>query len=101
MCLEFRGKYLVITDKSSSLHLVSGNNSIYKCRSSFPEVFCKKLVLRDVAKFMGTQLCQSLYFNNVAGCGLLVLKDFVGKHNKTSYFGLKVLCRWESFEGVN
>ena len=36
-------------------------------RSSCPEVFCKKDVLRNFAKFTGKHLCQSLYFNKVAG----------------------------------
>ena len=32
-----------------------------------PEVFCKKGVLRNFAKFTGKHLCQSLFFNQVAG----------------------------------
>ena len=36
-------------------------------RSSRLEVFCKKGVLRNSAKFTGEHLCQSLFFNNVAG----------------------------------
>ena len=36
-------------------------------RSSRPEVFCKKRVLRNFAKFKGKNLCQSLFFNKVAG----------------------------------
>ena len=36
-------------------------------RSSRPEVFCKKGVLRNFRKFTGKHLCQSLFFNNVAG----------------------------------
>ena len=36
-------------------------------RSSRPEVFCKKRVLRNFAKFTGKHLCQSLSFNKVAG----------------------------------
>ena len=36
-------------------------------RSSCPEVFYKKGVLRNFAKFTGKHLCQSLFFNNVAG----------------------------------
>ena len=35
-------------------------------RSSRPEVFCKKGVLKNVAKFTGKHLCQSLLFNKVA-----------------------------------
>ena len=38
-------------------------------RSSRPEVFCKKGVLRNVTKFTGKHLCQSLFFNKVAGLG--------------------------------
>ena len=37
-----------------------------KHRSSRPEVFCKKSVLRNFAKFTGKHLCQSLFFNKVA-----------------------------------
>ena len=32
-------------------------------RSSRPEVFCKKSILRNFAKFTGKHLCQSLFFN--------------------------------------
>ena len=35
-------------------------------RSRRPEVFCKKDVLRNFAKFTGKHLCQSLFFNKVA-----------------------------------
>ena len=36
-------------------------------RTSCPEVFCKKGVLRNYTKFTGKLLCQSLYFYKVAG----------------------------------
>ena len=36
-------------------------------RSSRPEVFCKKGVLRNFAKFTGKHLCQGRIFNKVAG----------------------------------
>ena len=36
-------------------------------RSSRPEVFFRKGVLRNFAKFTGKRLCQSLFFNKVAG----------------------------------
>ena len=36
-------------------------------RSSCPEMFCEKGVLRNFSKFTGKHLCQSLFFNNVAG----------------------------------
>ena len=35
--------------------------------SSRAEVFCKKGILRNFAKFTGKHLCQSLFFNKVAG----------------------------------
>ena len=38
-------------------------------RSSRPEVFCKKVVLRNFAKFTGKHLCQSLFFIKVEGLG--------------------------------
>ena len=38
-------------------------------RSSRPEVFCKKSVLENSAKFTGKHLCQSLLFNKAAGLG--------------------------------
>ena len=46
--------------------------SARKCclsRSSRPEVFCEKGVLRNFAKFTGKHLFQSLFFNKVAGSG--------------------------------
>ena len=36
-------------------------------RSSRTEVFCKRVVLRNFAKFTAKHLCQSLFFNKVAG----------------------------------
>ena len=41
--------------------------SLSKQRSSQPEVFCKKFVFRNFAKFKGKHLCQSRFFNKVAG----------------------------------
>ena len=35
-------------------------------RSSLPDLFCKKGVLGNFAKFTGKHLCQRLYFNKVA-----------------------------------
>ena len=42
-------------------------------RSSCPEVFCKKDVLRNFAKFTGKHLCQSFFFDKVAGLRLAIL----------------------------
>ena len=36
-------------------------------RTSRPEVLCKKVVLGNFAKFTGKHLCQSFFFNKVAG----------------------------------
>ena len=36
-------------------------------RSSCPELFCEKGVLRNFAKFTGKHLCQCLFFNKVEG----------------------------------
>ena len=38
-----------------------------KCRSSRLEVFSKKLVIKNFTKFSGKYLCQSIFFNKVAG----------------------------------
>ena len=43
-----------------------------------PEVFYKKGVLKNFAKFTGKHLCQSLFFNKVAG--LRNFAKFTGKH---------------------
>ena len=36
-------------------------------RSSRPEVFCKRDVLKNFPKFTGKELCQRFFFNKVAG----------------------------------
>ena len=43
-----------------------------KTRSSRPEVFCEKGVLRNFTKFTGKHLCQSPFFNKVAECPKMV-----------------------------
>ena len=40
---------------------------VIEFRSSRPEVFCKKGVLRKFTEFAGKHLCQSLFFNKFAG----------------------------------
>ena len=47
-------------------------------RSSRPEVFYKKGVLRNFVKFIGKHLYQGLFFNKVAGLRLLLFTIFVG-----------------------
>ena len=44
-------------------------------RSSRQEVFCNKDVLKNLTKFTGKHLCQSLFFNKVAGLQLYLKKD--------------------------
>ena len=39
---------------------------IIEGRNSGPEVFREKCVLRNLAKFTGKNLCQSLFFKNIA-----------------------------------
>ena len=51
-------------------------------RSSRPEVFCKKAVLRNFAKFTGKHLYQSLFFNKVAGLAC----NFIKKETLTQVF---------------
>ena len=48
-------------------HSVESGHANVSYRSSRPEVFCKKGVLRNFTKFTGKHLCQSLFFNKVAG----------------------------------
>ena len=43
---------------------------IFLVRSSRPDVICKKDVVKNVIKFKGKQLCQSLFFNKVAALSL-------------------------------
>ena len=53
-------KIIIVTD-----NIKNNNNS--SSRSSRPEALCKKSVLKNLAKFIGKHLCQSLFFNKVAG----------------------------------
>ena len=40
---------------------------VFSFKSSRPEVFCEKGVLRNFTKLTGKHLCQSFFFNKVAG----------------------------------
>ena len=52
-------------------------------RSSRPEVFCEKFVLKNLAKFTGKHLCWSLFFNKVAG---LMSATLLKRDSNTSEF---------------
>ena len=49
------------------LNTIDSEFQISMNRNSRLEVFCKKGVLRNFTKFTGKYLCQSLFFNKVAG----------------------------------
>ena len=63
MVLRHGDLYLIIFNEN----LTDFNQNMCFCRDSRPEVFYKKGVLRSFAKFTGKHLCQSLFFNKVAG----------------------------------
>ena len=48
-------------------HNILHHRFLTESRSSRPEVFYKKGVVKNFAKFTGKHLCQSLFFNKVAG----------------------------------
>ena len=54
----------------------------YEDRSSRPEVFCKKDILRNLVKFTGKHLCQSLFFYEVAGGA----RNFIKKETLAQVF---------------
>ena len=56
----------------------------FSSRSSRPEVFCKKGVLRNFTKFTEKHLCQSLFFNKDAGCRCFPVN--FAKFLRTSFF---------------
>ena len=53
--------------EESGRFLFSSKDSDSCFRNGRPEVFCKKGVLGNFAKLTGKHLCQSLFFNKVAG----------------------------------
>ena len=61
------GKTVILLKPCARTHCEIFLSVFRKYRSSHPEVFCKKSVLKNFAKFTGKQLCQSLFFNKVAG----------------------------------
>ena len=64
-------------------------------RSSRPDVFCEKDVLRNFAKFTGKHLCQSLFFNKVAGGAC----NFIKKETLAQVFSCELceISKYTSF----
>ena len=87
MFLHFELRY--IHSKFCQLRLILS-------RSRRPEVFCKKRVLRNFAKFTEKHLCQSLFFNKVAGLnsGTVVSCEFCKISNTT--FPLYRVAFWSA-----
>ena len=67
----------LLIDKSGSWRSWINYSWRWKFRSSRSEVFCKKDVLRNFAKFTGKYLYQSLFFNKVAA----LASNFVKKES--------------------
>ena len=65
MRLKRISPYVSLFEKfASSRPLICNHHQTYR---QGPEVFCKKGVLRNFAKFTGKHLCQSLFLNKIAG----------------------------------
>ena len=62
---------------------------VWKCRSSRPEVFCKKCVLGNFVKFAGKHQCQRFFFNKVAGLLKLTIKT--PKLRQWRHFGVFIV----------
>ena len=54
-------------NKVKEMLMVNEESRLLIFRNNRQEVFCEKGVLRNFAKFTGKHLCQSLFFNKVAG----------------------------------
>ena len=61
--MELTAKFSILCDSTIN----NENTKTMRTAKQPPEVFCKKGVFRNFAKFTGKCLCQSLFFNRVAG----------------------------------
>ena len=59
--------YEILENHSESLFNQNFRKKYKKHRGSRPEVFCKVDVLKSFVRCSGKHLCQSLFFNKVAG----------------------------------
>ena len=64
-CLRYLQTTLIMVGGGLVSEFMSG--IVDGFRSSRPEVFCKKGVLKNFAKFTGNHVHQNLFFNKVAG----------------------------------
>ena len=71
-CTDVLGMQTLTQNRWATCHDVITKEMAY--RSSRPEVFHKKVALRNFAKFKGKHLCQSLFVNKVAGLATLLKK---------------------------
>ena len=58
--------FLLLTCERKTRQKKNTNEFIYY-RTNRPEVFCTNGILKNLAKFTGKRLCQSLFFNKVTG----------------------------------
>ena len=73
--------YLISVTAHKYLKVVSESHYSYgHFRSSHPEVFCKKGVLENVAKFTVKHLRHSLFLDKVAGLRIHFSKDIHHRH---------------------
>ena len=64
ICLSMFDQFMNLALKGSRRVIIKMKMIMIRVinRSSRPEVFCKKGVIRNFAKFTGKQMCQSLFF---------------------------------------
>ena len=63
-------------------------------KSSRPEVFWRKGVLRNFAKFTGKHLCQSFFFNKVAGLGHTFPTELLWTTASGTFIGWPYIVIW-------
>ena len=69
---EGNAKHCFLDSNSKTVHknsalLLSKTNLLCRTTRSCPQVFCKKRVLKNFAKFTGQNLCWSLFVEKIAG----------------------------------
>ena len=76
---------LSLGDSLYGVHTMSQND-----RSSRPEVFCRKGVFRNFAKFTEKHLCQSLFLNKVEALAQVFSCEFCEIFKNTFFTELKI-----------